>query len=85
MKGRKTGGRKAGVPNKVTGAVKDMTLQALELEGGVEYLRYQARRNPVAFMTLLGKVLPMQVSHSGAVDLNFSATYASLKRPDASV
>lgn len=56
--GRKTGGRKKGTPNKVTGALKDMILGALTANGGQTYLEQQARENPVAFMTLLGKVLP---------------------------
>lgn len=57
----KTGGRKKGVPNKVSGTLKDMILTALENEGGIEYLRLQAKENPQAFMTLVGKVLPLTV------------------------
>lgn len=70
MKGKKTGGRQAGTPNKITGAVKDMVLQALSQEGGVAYLQLQARRNPVAFMGLLGRVLPLQVDADVSGDLN---------------
>lgn len=55
-------GRKKGVPNKTTGAVKDMILQALTNKGGVKYLEKQADSNPTAFMTLVGKVLPLQLS-----------------------
>lgn len=61
----KTGGRKKGVPNKVSGTLKDMILTALENEGGIEYLRLQAKENPQAFMTLVGKVLPMTVQGTG--------------------
>ena len=39
-----------------------MILQALDDKGGPEYLARQADENPAAFMTLLGKVLPLQVS-----------------------
>ena len=42
--------------------VKTMILGALERAGGVEYLLAQAELNPVAFMSLVGKVLPMQVT-----------------------
>ena len=45
-------------PNKVTQALKDMILGALDNLGGQEYLKRQGEENPVAFMTLLGKVLP---------------------------
>ena len=59
-------GRKAGVPNKVTGALKDMILQALSNVGGAAYLEGQARKNPNAFLALVGRVLPLQVKDGGA-------------------
>lgn len=58
-------GRKKGVPNKATKAIKEMILQALDEahpDGGVEYLKRQANEQPVAFMGLLAKVLPMQLT-----------------------
>ncbi len=63
-KGVKTGGRKKGTPNKMTGALKEMILQALDEQpgGGIGYLKLQAQENPNAFMSLLGRVLPMQVT-----------------------
>jgi hypothetical protein len=62
-KGRpRTGGRAKGTPNKLTADVKAMVLEALEKKGGVQYLVDQAGTNPTAFMTLLGKVLPMTVA-----------------------
>jgi hypothetical protein len=57
----KLGGRRQGVPNKVSGEVKSMVLEALRLKGGIEYLQRQADENPTAFMALLGKLLPKQV------------------------
>ena len=54
-------GRKAGTPNRVTGALKDMVLEALGNAGGVDYLTQQARANPNAFLALVGKVLPLQI------------------------
>lgn len=64
-KGKKTGGRKPGTPNKITGALKDEILQALANAGGVDYLAEQATKNPVAFMGLVGRVLPLQVKQGG--------------------
>lgn len=59
-------GRPKGIPNKTTTQLKEAILLAAENaggEGGLEaYLRTQAKVNPVAFMTLLGKVLPMTVA-----------------------
>lgn len=59
--GERRGGRQKGTPNKHTAAVKDMVLAALSNKGGVKYLERQADENPQAFMTLVGKVIPLQV------------------------
>ena len=67
-RGQKTGGRQKGTPNKITGELKEMILTALDQahEGGaVEYLKAQASANPTAFLTLVGKVLPLQVNAGG--------------------
>ena len=58
-------GRPKGVPNKTTQALKDMILSALDKSGGVDYLITQAETNPNAFMSLVGKVLPMTVMGAG--------------------
>lgn len=58
--GRK-GGRPAGVPNKNTTALKEMILLALDGAGGVEYLKARAVDSPNAFLSLVGRVLPLQV------------------------
>ena len=43
-----------------------MILNALSDVGGEQYLARQANENPSAFMTLLGKVLPTQMTgHEG--------------------
>lgn len=66
-KRQKTGGRVAGTPNKVTRELKEQILDALENAGGVEYLteRAQDPRTASAFMTLVGKTLPMTVKGPG--------------------
>lgn len=60
--GERRGGRVKGTPNKVTADVRQMVLEALSMAGGAEYLLNQAFENPAAFMTLVGKVLPLQVN-----------------------
>lgn len=57
-------GRPKGVPNKTNGAIKDMILQALSEAGGVDYLVDRANdpKTAAAFLGLVGKVLPMQVT-----------------------
>ena len=69
-RGKAGPGRPKGSPNKVSGILKDAILLAAENAGnedggnGLSVLpsRKQAVEHPTAFMTLLGKVLPMQVS-----------------------
>ena len=58
----KTGGRRKGTPNKLNADIKAMILGALDDAGGQEYLAKQAKENPTAFLTLVGKVLPLQVT-----------------------
>lgn len=78
--GRKTGGRQKGSPNKVTKQLKDMILDALDESGGVEYLKKTAIDHPAAFLTLVGKVLPLQVTGDGGgpLVLNILPTDAKL-------
>lgn len=59
------GGSRKGIPNKVTADVKAMVLEALSEAGGAEYLFMQAFDNPKAFLALVGRVLPMQVTGDG--------------------
>jgi hypothetical protein len=59
-------GRPKGSPNKITGDIKKMLLAALDAKGGQKYLERQAEENPTAFMTLLGKVIPTQLSGDDA-------------------
>jgi len=65
-------GRKKGVPNKATGDIKAMISNALTIAGGESYLLRQADENPVAFMGLIGKILPKQVD----VDANIAGNIA---------
>jgi hypothetical protein len=58
-------GRAKGTPNKTTALLKDAILKAAESAGGKEglvgYLKTQAKENPGPFLSLLGKVLPLQI------------------------
>lgn len=55
-------GRPRGVPNKLTGELRDMIRLALDEAGGVSYLVRQAETNPAAFLSLLAKVLPKEIT-----------------------
>lgn len=71
-------GRKQGVPNKTTTALKEAILHAAEAtgedgegKGGLTgYLKHVARSDVKAFSSLLGKVLPMQVTGDGTAAIN---------------
>lgn len=71
-------GRKKGVPNKNTTMLKDALLEAATRagnregrEGLVGYLEKQAIEQPTAFLPLLGKVLPLQLTGAdgGAIQI----------------
>ena len=65
----KTGGRKKGVANVVTKELRDMILGALDDAGGQKYLAAQAIDNPGAFLSLVGKVLPKDMTIKGSMSL----------------
>ena len=57
-KGVRIGGRKKGTPNKINADIKGMIVGALNDGGGQKWLRDQMTANPVAFLSLVGRVLP---------------------------
>lgn len=80
--GERRGGRVKGTPNKMTGAIKDMILQALNeahVDGGAGYLKEQAEKNPTAFLTLVGKVLPLQLTGDGGGPIRFEDALNALR------
>lgn len=64
-------GRPKGSQNKATKALKEMILGALDDAGGQEYLKKQAKENPTAFLTLIGKVLPTALTDGNGNALTF--------------
>ena len=85
-KRRPPGGSRKGVPNKVTRELKEMILGALDAAGGMEYLQKRAEdpRTASAFLTLVGKVLPMTVQGPGADGAHlFQAIERRIVRPDS--
>lgn len=65
VKKKPRGGSRKGKPNKATAEIKTMIEEALSDVGGKKYLVQQAMDNPVAFMNLIGKILPKDVNHGG--------------------
>jgi hypothetical protein len=79
----KTGGRIKGTPNKLTASVKTMILGALNELGGTQYLVEQGRANPSAFLSLVGRVLPMQVDGRVELDVDVNVLAREAKLIDA--
>lgn len=80
QKGVRHGGRAKGTPNKFPGLLKEALIEAAEYAGRrlpppkkrgekvsdlVAYLSHQAIHSPNAFMSLLGRVLPLQIEGDG--------------------
>lgn len=59
-------GRPKGSLNKVNASLKEMILGALQDAGGESWLVRQAQENPVAFMALLAKLLPLELKQESA-------------------
>lgn len=75
-------GRKKGSVNKYNLDLKNMILKALSKSGGVKYLQEQADKNPAAFMTLLGKTMPKEVTGADGVPLIPTRVIIQLVGPD---
>jgi hypothetical protein len=81
LPGERRGGRQKGTPNKSTALLKDAILLAAQKAGGdtetglVDYLTTQASENPGPFMSLLGKVLPMQIAGDPDAPISISVSW----------
>lgn len=74
--GRRAGaGRRKGVPNKINGQLKEMILAALTEAGGVDYLKRRSADQPAAFLSLLGKVLPLTLAADNQNPPTFTITW----------
>ena len=76
----KTGGRRKGTPNKLNADVKAMILAALAAKGGQKYLEKQADENPTAFLTLVGKIIPLRSPARTAARSSIRASTCPPKR-----
>jgi len=71
-------GRPKGIPNGITSELKDMIRQALDKAGGVDYLARQADENPAAFMSLVGKTLPKEITGKDGAELKIALSSIEL-------
>jgi len=72
-KGFKTGGRRAGTPNKLSSTVKDNVLAVFEELGGKEHMKLWASENPTQFYNILAKLMPTEITaevdHGGYIGI----------------
>jgi hypothetical protein len=67
-------GRPKGSLDKGNALIREMIVQALDEVGGVEYLKTTAASHPTAFLALIGKVMPVQVSGPGGGPIEAAVT-----------
>lgn len=58
-------GRPKGSLDKGNALIRELIVGALDRLGGVDYLIRSAESHPAAFLSLLGKVMPIQVEGAG--------------------
>jgi hypothetical protein len=68
--------------NRRTIILKDLILGALMDAGGQAYLTYQAIHNPSAFMSLVSKVIPLQVKLGTSDDRTATRKIVHVHVPD---
>jgi hypothetical protein len=72
--GERRGGRQKGRANAINRDIKEMVITALSEAGGVDYLVRCAHKQPVAFLGLVGRVLPLTIAgkgEDGAIPISF--------------
>lgn len=71
--GKKTGGRKAGTPNKISGLAKENIAAVFNRIGGTESMAEWAIENRTAFYNLYSKLLPHEITgaEGGPVKVSF--------------
>ena len=78
MRGRKTGGRLKGTPNKMTGAVREAIEKAFDGMGGVDALTAWAKEHPTEFYSRIWpKLLPLQIAGDADKPAAFTIQWAS--------
>ena len=82
--GRKTGGRQAGTPNKVTTAFKDAVRIVYEDIGGHEAFAAWARENPGDFYRIASRLIPTEIAPTQE-DRHITITIGHVEVPEWNV
>lgn len=80
---RPGGGRPKGSLDKGNALIREMIAQALDQVGGVEYLAETALTHQAAFLALVGKVMPVQITGEGGGPVQYQKVERSIVDPAA--
>ena len=84
MKGKKTGGRVKGTPNKLTTSASEAFQHAFHVLGGSEHLTAWARAQPTEFYKLYARLIPVEhvgEGGSGPIATVVKHIYESVPKP----
>jgi hypothetical protein len=81
--GERRGGRKKGVPNRLTADVKAAIMAAFADAGGKDYLVVVAKTDPRTFCMLLAKVLPNRIAADSDQPVRVEFSWLAPASPDA--
>lgn len=69
---RSGAGRPKGSLDKGNALIRELIVKALDDVGGAQYLAEVAKSHPGAFLTLIGKTMPLQVTGDGGGPVGLS-------------
>ncbi len=72
-------GRPKGAIDKGNALIRELIVQTLDNLGGTDYLEATARSHPAAFLSLLGKVMPVQLEGAGGGAIQLERTVRFVK------
>ncbi len=73
--------RPKGSLNTYSKAIKELVMEALDNLGGVKYLEEQAVSNPNAFMSLVGKTMPLALTNDEENSFKVEVTMNVVGKP----
>jgi hypothetical protein len=80
---RPNSGRPKGSLDKGNALIREMIVEALDEAGGIKYLTGVAASHPAAFLSLIGKVMPIQVTGEGGGPVQYQRVERVIVDPAA--
>jgi hypothetical protein len=82
-KGRKTGGRQKGTPNKLSASFRQSVLEAFEELGGTGHLVAWARKNPTEYYRIAARLIPTELVGNEHQPVAMKVVFGGRYRPDS--